>query len=169
MSFASLRCFTSLKSHTLWEHGRSPRYAYDTLCARHALRPRRNLRILACRLRIAACCGRLPHRLPLHNVTRLNHFTLSHCGSRTSLATLKPHLTVLAPSLSTGCLPGFAGQGVAPCYIISAELAHNRSNCLVQLPVPAVCLRTLWRPKPQFISFPQGTSGYHPRGSVKSG
>jgi hypothetical protein len=44
------------------------------------------------------------------------------------LATLKPHLTVLAPSLSTGCLPGFAGQGVAPCYIISAELAHNRPN-----------------------------------------
>ena len=138
MSFASLRCITSLKSHTLWEHDRSPRYAYDTLCARHALRPRRNLRILACRLRITACCGRLSHRLPLVHVTRLDHFTLSHCGSRTSLATLKPHLTVLAPSLSTGCLPGFAGQGVAPCYIISAELAHNRPQRLSQRLVPNV-------------------------------
>ena len=144
MSFASLRCFTSLKSHTLWEHGRSPRYAYDTLCARHALRPRRNLRILACRLRITACCGRLSHRLPLVHVTRLDHFTLSHCGSRTSLATLKPHLTVLAPSLSTGCLPGFAGQGISPCYIICAELAHNRPpgihQSLYQYPLSSVFL-----------------------------
>ena len=133
VSFTSLRCFTSLKSHTLWEHDRSPRYAYDTLCARHALRPRRNLRILACRLRIAACCGRLSHRLPLTHVTRLNRFTLSHCGSRTPLATLKPNLAASAPSLSTGCLPGFTGRGISLRYIICAELAHNRPH---DSPVP---------------------------------
>ena len=126
MPFASLRCIISLKSHTHGEHDRSPRYAHDTLCARHALRPRRNLRILAYRLRIAACCGRSSHRLPLNQITRLNRFTLSHCGSRTSLATLKPNLTISAPSLSTGCLPSFTGQGVSPCYIMNAELAHNR-------------------------------------------
>lgn len=126
MPFASLRCFTSLKSHTHGGHDRPPRYVHDTLCARHALRPRRNLRILAYRLRIAACCRRSSHRLPHDQITRLNRFTLSHCGSRTSLATLKPNLAASAPSLSTGCLPGFTGQGVAPCYIINAELAHNR-------------------------------------------
>lgn len=37
------------------EPARSPRYVCNTLCARHALKPRWNLRALAWRIRIAAC------------------------------------------------------------------------------------------------------------------
>ena len=65
--------------------------------ARHALRPRRNLSNLA--LSIAHCClqwyGTL--RLPFYIITRLNRFTVSHCGSHTPCPTLKPRLATLAP------------------------------------------------------------------------
>ena len=57
-------------------------------------------------------------------LTGLNHFTLSHCGSRTPMPTLKPNLTASAPRLSTGCSLNFAGQGISPCYITRTELAH---------------------------------------------
>ena len=39
----------------------------------------------------------------LRLLTGLNRFTLSHCGSRTPLPTLKPGLTTQAPRLCTGC------------------------------------------------------------------
>ena len=56
-------------------------------------------------LSFAHCCllRRLTHRLPLLKFTRLNRFTLSHCGSRAPLSTLKPRLAASAPRLSTGC------------------------------------------------------------------
>ena len=95
--------------------------------ARHALRPRRNLRILAYRLRIAACCDRKHIGFRSLYMTGLNHFTLSHCGSRTPLPTLKPHLTASAPRLSTDCLPSFIGSGVSPDYTARTEPAHSCS------------------------------------------
>ena len=70
-------------------------------------------------------------------MTGLNHFTLSHCGSRTPLPTLKPGLTASAPRLSTSCLPSFTGLGVSPNYTTRTEPAHpctyytaNRRSCL---------------------------------------
>ena len=57
-------------------------------------------------------------------LTGLYCFTLSHCGSRTPLPTLKPHLAALAPRLCTGCLLGFTGLGLSPNCIICTELAH---------------------------------------------
>ena len=57
-------------------------------------------------------------------MTGLNHFTLSHCGSRTPLPTLKPGLTASAPRLSTSCLPSFTGLGVSPNYTARTEPAH---------------------------------------------
>ena len=47
-------------------------------------------------------------------LTGLYCFTLSHCGSRTPLPTLKPCLAALAPRLCTGCLLGFTGFGISP-------------------------------------------------------
>ena len=70
-------------------------------------------------------------------MTGLNHFTLSHCGSRTPLPTLKPSLTASAPRLSTSCLPSFTGLGVSPNYTTRTAPAHpctyyttNESLCL---------------------------------------
>ena len=57
-------------------------------------------------------------------LTELYCFTLSHCGSRTPLPTLKPCLAALAPRLCTGCLLGFTGFGLSPNCIICTELAH---------------------------------------------
>lgn len=80
---------------------------------------------VAYRLYIAACYDwkHIGFRYLSH--MRLNHFTLSHCGSRTSLYMLKPHLTTLAPTLSTGCLSIFIRSGVPPDYIIRIEPAHS--------------------------------------------
>ncbi|MFA5448720.1 MAG: hypothetical protein WC233_10640, partial [Sphaerochaeta sp.] len=61
-------------------------------------------------------------------LTRLNHFNLTAYGSHTPLPTLKPDLTASAPRLSTGCWLSFTGQGVSPCYISNAELAHSLPN-----------------------------------------
>ena len=68
------------------------------------------------------CCllRHRPHRLPLFTVTRLNRFTLTHCGSHAPLTTLKPNLAASAPSLGTNCLLGFIGCGLPPHYIASA-------------------------------------------------
>lgn len=49
---------------------------------------------------------------------------MPHYDSNTPLFTLTPHLAILAPRLCTGCLPGFAGSGVAPDYTACTELAH---------------------------------------------
>ena len=57
-------------------------------------------------------------------LTRLYRFTVSHCGSRTPLPTLKPHLAAPAPRLSTGCSLRFAGSGLSPDCITCTELAH---------------------------------------------
>jgi hypothetical protein len=38
--------------------------------------------------------------------------------------TLKPHLAVSAPEAGTGCWLDFAGLGISPSYISSAEPAH---------------------------------------------
>ena len=57
-------------------------------------------------------------------ITGLNHFTLSHCGSRTPLPTLKPGLTASAPRLSTSCLPSFTGLGISLNYTTRTEPAH---------------------------------------------
>ena len=107
------------------EHVRSPGYTHCTLHARHALRPRRNLRILAFRLRIAACC--VLNRIGFRSIyiTRLNHFTLSHCGSHAPLSTLNPDLTALDPRLGTHCLPCFIGLGGSPNYTVRTEPAHS--------------------------------------------
>ena len=55
--------------------------------------------------RFFAVCGAWKH-IDFRSIllTGLYRFTLSHCGSRTPLPTLKPHLTALAPRLCTGCL-----------------------------------------------------------------
>ena len=59
--------------------------------------------LLRYRVHITACCTteRIGFRLSL--LTRLNRFTLSHCGSHTPMPTLKPNLAASAPRLSTGC------------------------------------------------------------------
>ena len=57
-------------------------------------------------------------------LTGLNRFTVSHCGSRTPMPTLKPHLTASAPRLSTDCSLCFVGQGLSPCCITCTVLAH---------------------------------------------
>ena len=51
------------------------------------------------------------HRLPLHTITGLYRFTLSHCGSHTPMLTLKSDLTALTPKLGTGGSLRFAGLG----------------------------------------------------------
>lgn len=61
----------------------------------------------------------------ISNLTRLNSFTLSCCGSRTPLPTLKPNLTVSVPRLCTGCSLGFTRVGLSPTRITGAELAHH--------------------------------------------
>ena len=60
-------------------------------------------------------------------ITRLNHFTLSHFGSNTFLATLKPNLATSAPRLDTGSLLEITRLGVSPNYILSTELAHPKN------------------------------------------
>lgn len=66
------------------------------------------------------------HQQPLlYLFTGLNHFTLSHCGSRTPLPTLKPDLTASAPRLSTSCLPSFTGLGVSPNYTTRSRVANG--------------------------------------------
>ena len=57
------------------------------------------------RLSTGSCClrPRRGSRLPHVTLTGLNRFTLSYCGSRTSLPTLKPCLAARAPRLRTGC------------------------------------------------------------------
>ena len=76
-------------------------------------------------------------------LTGLNRFTLSHCGSRTPLPTLKPHLAATAPRLCTGCSLDFTGAGLSPAYISSAELAHPlirdfTTNLIKGAPAPYV-------------------------------
>jgi hypothetical protein len=68
---------------------------------------------------LAACCvdERIGFRYLV--VTRLNCFTLSHCGSHASLPTLKPHLTASAPRLGTDCLLNFIRPGVSPDSLLS--------------------------------------------------
>ena len=92
--------------------------------ARHALGPRWELHTLA--LTAVYCCllSRKGHRLPRLIFSRLNRFTLSHCGSHTPLTTLKPVLTDADPSLGTGCLLNFSRAGLSPAYISNTELAH---------------------------------------------
>jgi hypothetical protein len=46
-------------------------------------------------------------------------------GSRAFLPTLTPNLTASVPRLDTDCWSGFVRQGVSPCYMYSAELAHR--------------------------------------------
>ena len=60
-------------------------------------------------------------------LTRLYRFTVSHCGSRTPLPTLKPHLAAPAPRLSTGCSLRFAGSGLSPDYITCTELGYSQN------------------------------------------
>jgi hypothetical protein len=95
------------------------------LYARHALRPRRNLPILAYRIRHYCLLRLETHRLPLSTITGLNRFTLSHCGSHTPMPTLKPHLAASAPRLGTDCLLRFVRSGLSPDYITHTELAHS--------------------------------------------
>ena len=85
------------------------------------------------RFRVECCCllhMRL-HRLPHFILTRLNHFTLSHCGSHTPMPTLKPNLATSAPRLGTGCSLGFTGFGLSPNCLTHAELAHPMPNCII--------------------------------------
>ena len=80
--------------------------------------------ILAYRTRIAACDQEEGIGFRSILLTGLYRFTLSHCGSRTPLPTLKPHLAASAPRLCTGCLLGFTGCGLSPHCIVCTEPAH---------------------------------------------
>ena len=71
-------------------------------------------------------------------ITGLNRFTLSHCGSRTPMPTLKPHLTASAPRLGTDCSLNFTGSGLSPNYITRTELAHPH-----RVIIPYFCLGKL--------------------------
>ena len=51
---------------------------------------------------IVACCIPKYIGFCIFRLTRLNHFTLSDCGSIATLPTLKPNVTTSAPRLSTG-------------------------------------------------------------------
>src|SRR5574344_142198 len=86
---------------------------------------------------LIAVCGKRKY-IDFHAflLTGLISFTLSHCGSYAPLPTLKPHLTVSAPRLSTGCSLNFARVGVSPTYISSAELAHSDLSILFSLLLP---------------------------------
>lgn len=100
------------------------------LCARHALlTPTKYPH--PWRFSVGSCCLRyrgLP-RLPLYiYLTGLNRFTVSHCGSRTPMPTLKPHLTASDPRLSTDCSLRFVGLGLSPCFFTCTELAHPSLN-----------------------------------------
>ena len=74
---------------------------------------------------VLAACG-MKDYLGFRSIclTGLNRFTVSHCGSRTPLPTLKPHLAAPAPRLSTGCSLRFAGQGLSPRCLTCTEPAH---------------------------------------------
>ena len=54
------------------------------------------------RVNVVACC--FGENIGFRSIflTRLYHFTLSHCGSLSFLPTLKPDLTALAPRLDNG-------------------------------------------------------------------
>ena len=96
-----------------------------SLCALATLYgPRRNL--TKSRLSTRHCCLRPGggYRLPFYKLTRLNRFTLSHCGSCAPLPTLKPNLAASAPRLSTGCSLRFARCGLKPHCLTCTELAH---------------------------------------------
>ena len=54
------------------------------------------------RIKSIACCRGDGISFHLYDLTRLNHFTLSHYGSYGFLPTLKPDLTASAPRLDTG-------------------------------------------------------------------
>ena len=99
------------------------------------------MRFLHIDCRITACDHRESIGFRSLLLTGLYRFTLSHCGSRTPLPTLKPHLTAPAPRLCTGCLLGFTGFGIPPNCIICTELAHPYANIIAQIAV--LCLLIL--------------------------
>ena len=84
------------------EYARPPRY---TTCRTRKLAvlsdPGGTHLFLPLRIRCYCLRPRSGYRLPLFQLTRLNHFTLSHYGSLRLLPTLKPNLTVSAPRLDS--------------------------------------------------------------------
>ncbi len=123
-------CKTSIPLTTLWSLPDLPGMQVLPLCARHALltptespQPRVfGWFLLPATLRTVSASA-------LYYFTGLHRFTVSHCGSRTPLPTLKPHLTASAPRLSTGCSLRFTGSGLSPDYITCTVLAHPRAHC----------------------------------------
>ena len=129
--------FTTMSQSDFWQaFGFSPftRLQFPLPCFR-SLPDLPSIQILLCALatlsdpdgtygtlayRLPYCCLRPKekYRLPLYITT------LSHCGSRTPLPTLKPHLTASAPRLCTDCLLSFIGFGLSPNYIICTVSAH---------------------------------------------
>lgn len=69
---------------------------------------------------ITACCVIYRIGFRFSQLTGLYHFTLSHCGSRAPLTTLKSDLAASIPSLGTDCLLGFIGYGLSPYCIVNA-------------------------------------------------
>ena len=100
--------------------------------------------------RITACDHRESIGFRSLLLTGLYRFTLSHCGSRTPLPTLKPHLTAPASRLCTGCLLGFTGFGISPNCIICTELAHLYILIIAQM---AVYCNGIWFAKGLQIDF----------------
>lgn len=106
----------------------------------------------------------------ISNLTRLNSFTLSCCGSRTPLPTLKPSLTVSVPRLCTGCSLGFTRVGLSPTRITGAELAHHPmffglERIRLQLTVQAGFLR---KPYTWFCVDTRGPNSLDPWECVRS-
>ena len=109
----------------LAEPARPPRYT-DTTFVRspRSLTPTKPTIISHNDYHIAACDQEEGIGFRSILLTGLYRFTLSHCGSRTPLPTLKPHLTASASRLCTDCLLCFIGFGFSPNCIICTELAH---------------------------------------------
>ena len=125
-----LRC-----NYRLSETGRSPGYASITFVRSprsidpDGFSPPSRYRL------VLSACGKEDY-LGFRSVylTGLYRFTVSHCGSRTPMPTLKPHLTALAPRLSTDCSLRFAGRGLSPHCITCTEPAHPSSEyCIIPI------------------------------------
>lgn len=123
---------TSIPPYHLVEPVRSPRYTGTTFVrSPRSIDPDGISPTLRLRVVLAACDLEDGIGFRSLYLTRLYRFTVSHCGSRTPLPTLKPHLAASAPRLSTGCSLRFAGSGLSPDCITCTELAHPQTDIIV--------------------------------------
>jgi hypothetical protein len=72
----------------------------------------------------ATICGASASASRLYEAITGSRFRIT--ATHAPLSTLKSHLTVSTPRLSTGCLLGFARAGLSPACVINAELAHAK-------------------------------------------